>query len=87
MKPHLLVYLDQAHDYYSEEYHAFKNRERFHYVKNLKYFGALKKHYLGMSTRDVSIEMDVSYETVKRQFRSVQNKIEMYVKLKDMGRL
>ena len=83
----LIPYVAEAHEWYSRDYNSMQNRERFYYLQSLKYFGALSKALHGQGYTDIARQMKLSRSNVRNQLVACQNKVKVYLKLKELGRL
>lgn len=83
----LIPYIADAHDWYLKDYNRMQNREQFHYLRSLKYFGALSRALHGQSYTDIARQMKLTRSNVRNAVRATENKVKIYLKLKELGRL
>ncbi len=82
----LLPYVIEAKEYYSNDYYSSHGRMRGYYIDSLKYFGSLSKAYHGQSYGDIARGMGFSKSHVRNQILATQNKVKLYIKIKELGR-
>jgi hypothetical protein len=83
LEPHL----EEAYQYYKDDYEKSKRREKTYYIRSLKYFKILKSVYRGTKFKKLAEVHGVAPETIRTQCLKTQNKIATYIKLKQLGRL
>ncbi|MCP3684517.1 MAG: hypothetical protein GY861_17770 [bacterium] len=79
--------LQAAKDYYTYDYNKIQNRQRIYYINSLKYFDVLAQMYRGYKLETLAKKHKVTEFTIRTQCMKTQRKIEMYLKLRDLGRL
>lgn len=87
LKPALIIHIDSAKEYYLSEYNSIHGGARKKHLSKIKYFDALKMSYEGWGFEAIAAHFKVSYSTIREQIYNIQNKVELYLKLKELGRL
>ena len=85
--PMLLDYVDEAKKYYKAEYLNVEGARGYSMKKSIKYFDALKLWYANEKMVFIAHQMGMEAAALKVILSRTQERVEMFLKLKRMGKL
>lgn len=86
-KHNIRGFIDEASDYYKKEYLNCPHVRRTGYLKKIDQFLALKFYYDGWEYEDLAKRFNMKPNSIRGVIYNLEKKVELYIKLKDLGRL